>query len=87
MLCASVRCGHSAEEVNKAWSQISQHCPLLLVSTVVTLVLHTAHKLNELFKHHFLEPHAAICLFLCCVKTHSTTILRKMKLQWQLFLL
>ncbi|XP_051239093.1 Fanconi anemia group A protein isoform X2 [Dicentrarchus labrax] len=35
VLCASVRCGgRSAEEVNKAWTQISRHCPLLLVSTV-----------------------------------------------------
>nr|XP_046249117.1 Fanconi anemia group A protein isoform X2 [Scatophagus argus] len=34
MLSASVRCGRSAEEVNKAWSQISLRCPLLLVSTV-----------------------------------------------------
>ncbi|KAM8750465.1 Fanconi anemia group A protein isoform 3-T3 [Acanthopagrus schlegelii] len=34
VLCASVRCGRAAEEVNKAWSQISLHCPLLLVSTV-----------------------------------------------------
>ncbi|KAF3854348.1 hypothetical protein F7725_022403 [Dissostichus mawsoni] len=33
-LCASVRCGRSREEVNKAWSQISVHCPLLLLSTV-----------------------------------------------------
>ncbi|KAI9522012.1 hypothetical protein NQZ68_040474 [Dissostichus eleginoides] len=34
VLCASVRCGRSREEVNKAWSQISVHCPLLLLSTV-----------------------------------------------------
>ncbi|XP_041651372.1 Fanconi anemia group A protein isoform X2 [Cheilinus undulatus] len=34
VLCASVRCGRSREEVNRAWSQISLHCPLLLVSTV-----------------------------------------------------
>ncbi|XP_041795312.1 Fanconi anemia group A protein-like [Chelmon rostratus] len=34
VLCASARCGRSAEEVNKAWSQISLRCPLLLVSTV-----------------------------------------------------
>ncbi|XP_029289892.1 Fanconi anemia group A protein isoform X2 [Cottoperca gobio] len=34
VLCASVRCGRSGEEVNKAWSQISLRCPLLLVSTV-----------------------------------------------------
>ncbi|KAK5868019.1 hypothetical protein PBY51_012466 [Eleginops maclovinus] len=34
VLCASVRCGHSREEVNKAWSQISVHCPLLLLSTL-----------------------------------------------------
>ncbi|KAM9351947.1 Fanconi anemia group A protein [Symphorus nematophorus] len=34
VLCASVHCGHPAEEVNKAWSEISLHCPLLLVSTV-----------------------------------------------------
>ncbi|XP_056137246.1 Fanconi anemia group A protein [Lampris incognitus] len=31
---ASIRCGQSSGEVNKAWSQISLHCPLLLVSTV-----------------------------------------------------
>ncbi|XP_071767373.2 Fanconi anemia group A protein [Centroberyx gerrardi] len=34
VLSAGVRCGHSSEEVNKAWSQISLRCPLLLVSTV-----------------------------------------------------
>ncbi|XP_078114148.1 Fanconi anemia group A protein [Sander vitreus] len=34
VLCASVRCGRPQEEVNKAWSQISLRCPLLLVSTV-----------------------------------------------------
>lgn len=34
VLCASVHCGRASEEVNKAWSQISLHCPLLLVSTV-----------------------------------------------------
>ncbi|XP_029908824.1 Fanconi anemia group A protein isoform X2 [Myripristis murdjan] len=34
VLTAGVRCGRSSEEVNKAWSQISLHCPLLLVSTV-----------------------------------------------------
>ncbi|XP_059191150.1 Fanconi anemia group A protein isoform X2 [Centropristis striata] len=34
VLCASVRCGRSGEEVNKTWSKISLHCPLLLVSTV-----------------------------------------------------
>ncbi|XP_044047745.1 Fanconi anemia group A protein [Siniperca chuatsi] len=34
VLCASVRCGRSGEEVNRAWSQISLRCPLLLVSTV-----------------------------------------------------
>lgn len=39
LLCASVRCGHSAEAVNKAWSQISLRCPLLLVSTVVMFVI------------------------------------------------
>ncbi|XP_070828741.1 Fanconi anemia group A protein-like isoform X3 [Chaetodon trifascialis] len=33
VLCASARCGRSADEVNKAWSQISLRCPLLLVST------------------------------------------------------
>ncbi|XP_034391255.1 Fanconi anemia group A protein isoform X2 [Cyclopterus lumpus] len=30
---ASARCGRPGEEVNKAWSQISLRCPLLLVST------------------------------------------------------
>ncbi|XP_068169253.1 Fanconi anemia group A protein homolog isoform X2 [Antennarius striatus] len=34
VLCVSVRCERWAEEVNKAWSQISLRCPLLLVSTV-----------------------------------------------------
>uniref|UniRef100_UPI0037E8740A Fanconi anemia group A protein-like n=1 Tax=Semicossyphus pulcher TaxID=241346 RepID=UPI0037E8740A len=34
VLCASVRCEHSREEVNKVWSRISLHCPLLLVSAV-----------------------------------------------------
>nr|XP_033942702.1 Fanconi anemia group A protein-like isoform X2 [Pseudochaenichthys georgianus] len=34
VLCASVRCGRPREEVDKAWSQISVHCPLLLLSTV-----------------------------------------------------
>ncbi|KAL7401651.1 hypothetical protein ABVT39_002672 [Epinephelus coioides] len=34
VLCASVRCGRSGEEVNKAWTRISLRCPLLLVSTV-----------------------------------------------------
>ncbi|KAM3870011.1 LOW QUALITY PROTEIN: Fanconi anemia group A protein [Diretmus argenteus] len=34
VLTASARCGRSSEEVNKAWSQISLCCPLLLVSTV-----------------------------------------------------
>lgn len=34
VLCASVRCARPGEEVNKAWSQISLRCPLLLVSTV-----------------------------------------------------
>lgn len=33
VLYASVCCGQPTEEVNKAWSQISLHCPLLLVST------------------------------------------------------
>lgn len=55
VLCASVRCEHSAEEVNKAWSQISQRCPLLLVSAVVTFVVFPVNKLNECFKHHFPE--------------------------------
>lgn len=40
VLCASVRCAHPAEEVNKALSQISLCCPLLLVSTVVTFASH-----------------------------------------------
>ncbi|XP_070686694.1 Fanconi anemia group A protein homolog [Pempheris klunzingeri] len=34
VLCASVRCARSGEEVNRAWSQISLRCPLLLVSAV-----------------------------------------------------
>ncbi|XP_067445106.1 Fanconi anemia group A protein [Thunnus thynnus] len=34
VLCASVRCSGRSGEVNKAWSQISLHCPLLLLSTV-----------------------------------------------------
>uniref|UniRef100_A0A4W6EN85 Uncharacterized protein n=1 Tax=Lates calcarifer TaxID=8187 RepID=A0A4W6EN85_LATCA len=34
VLYASVRCRCPREEVNKAWSQISLHCPLLLTSTV-----------------------------------------------------
>ncbi|XP_040894604.1 Fanconi anemia group A protein isoform X2 [Toxotes jaculatrix] len=34
VLCASVCCGCPREEVNKAWSQIGLHCPLLLTSTV-----------------------------------------------------
>ncbi|KAM4618892.1 Fanconi anemia group A protein [Polymixia lowei] len=34
VLSASLGCGHSSGEVNKAWSQISLQCPLLLVSTV-----------------------------------------------------
>ncbi|XP_053175938.1 Fanconi anemia group A protein [Scomber japonicus] len=34
VLCASVRCCGRSGEVNKAWSQISLHCPLLLLSTV-----------------------------------------------------
>lgn len=43
VLCASVRCGgRSGEEVNKAWSQISLHCPLLLFSTAVLCPLLTA---------------------------------------------
>ncbi|KAM9854727.1 Fanconi anemia group A protein [Aulostomus maculatus] len=33
VLCASLRCGRSGENFNKAWSQISIHCPLLLLST------------------------------------------------------
>lgn len=40
VLCASVRCAHPAEEVNKALSQISLCCPLLLVSAVVTFASH-----------------------------------------------
>ncbi|XP_069384578.1 Fanconi anemia group A protein isoform X2 [Paralichthys olivaceus] len=34
VLSASVCCGRPTEEVNKAWSQISLHCPLLLTCTV-----------------------------------------------------
>ncbi|XP_026221305.1 Fanconi anemia group A protein isoform X2 [Anabas testudineus] len=34
VLYASVRCRYPREELNKAWSQISLHCPLLLLSTV-----------------------------------------------------
>ncbi|XP_035497465.2 Fanconi anemia group A protein [Scophthalmus maximus] len=34
VLCASVSCGRPREEVDKAWTQISVHCPLLLTSTV-----------------------------------------------------
>ncbi|XP_062245044.1 Fanconi anemia group A protein isoform X2 [Platichthys flesus] len=34
VLSASVSCGRPREEVNKAWSQISVHCPLLLTSAV-----------------------------------------------------
>ncbi|XP_029010104.1 Fanconi anemia group A protein-like [Betta splendens] len=34
LLCASVRCRSPGEELNKAWCQISLHCPLLLISTV-----------------------------------------------------
>lgn len=37
VLCASVQCGHPAEEVNKTMSQISLRCPLLLVSALVTV--------------------------------------------------
>ncbi|XP_075931811.1 Fanconi anemia group A protein isoform X2 [Anarhichas minor] len=33
VLCAGARCRQSREEVDKAWSQISLRCPLLLVST------------------------------------------------------
>ncbi|XP_054652028.1 Fanconi anemia group A protein-like [Dunckerocampus dactyliophorus] len=33
ILHASARCSHLGEEFNKTWSHISQHCPLLLVST------------------------------------------------------
>ncbi|XP_054589438.1 Fanconi anemia group A protein isoform X2 [Nothobranchius furzeri] len=32
LLCASVRCGRPAEEVNRCWSQMSGCCPLLVVS-------------------------------------------------------
>lgn len=42
VLCASVRCRCPMVELNNAWSQISAHCPLLLVSAVVLSVLHTA---------------------------------------------
>ncbi|XP_077423750.1 Fanconi anemia group A protein isoform X2 [Vanacampus margaritifer] len=34
VLCTSARCSLVAEEFNKAWSQITHQCPLLLVSTV-----------------------------------------------------
>ncbi|XP_071346052.1 Fanconi anemia group A protein [Trachinotus anak] len=34
VICASVCCGYPRTEVNKAWSQISLRCPLLLTSTV-----------------------------------------------------
>ncbi|XP_067356273.1 Fanconi anemia group A protein isoform X4 [Channa argus] len=34
VLCASVRCGYAVEELNKTWSQICLHCPLLVISTV-----------------------------------------------------
>ncbi|XP_034445145.1 Fanconi anemia group A protein isoform X2 [Hippoglossus hippoglossus] len=34
VLSASVSCGRPREEVNKAWTQISVHCPLLLTSAV-----------------------------------------------------
>ncbi|XP_039892230.1 Fanconi anemia group A protein isoform X2 [Simochromis diagramma] len=34
LLGASVRCGQPRYEVNKAWSQISVQCPVLLISTV-----------------------------------------------------
>ncbi|KAF3689254.1 Fanconi anemia group A protein [Channa argus] len=30
----SVRCGYAVEELNKTWSQICLHCPLLVISTV-----------------------------------------------------
>ncbi|XP_008291818.1 Fanconi anemia group A protein [Stegastes partitus] len=33
LLCASLRCERPDEEFNRAWSQISLSCPLLLVST------------------------------------------------------
>ncbi|KAG8012883.1 Fanconi anemia group A protein, partial [Nibea albiflora] len=33
VLCAGVRCGRPADEVNRSWCQISLRCPLLLVST------------------------------------------------------
>ncbi|XP_077451567.1 Fanconi anemia group A protein isoform X3 [Stigmatopora argus] len=35
ILCGSARCSNVAEEFNKIWSEISHHCPLLLVSTVL----------------------------------------------------
>ncbi|XP_028287387.1 Fanconi anemia group A protein [Parambassis ranga] len=34
LLFAGIRCGRPGEEVDRAWSQISDRCPLLLVSTV-----------------------------------------------------
>ncbi|CAJ1057023.1 Fanconi anemia group A protein-like isoform X2 [Xyrichtys novacula] len=34
LLCSSVHCGRPREEFSRAWSQISLHCPLLLISTV-----------------------------------------------------
>ncbi|XP_060933342.1 Fanconi anemia group A protein [Limanda limanda] len=34
VLSASVSCGRPREEVNTAWTQISVHCPLLLISAV-----------------------------------------------------
>ncbi|KAM7414081.1 hypothetical protein PAMA_019076 [Pampus argenteus] len=34
VLCAGVRCCGRSGEINTAWSQISLHCPLLLLSTV-----------------------------------------------------
>ncbi|KAM3609711.1 uncharacterized protein V6R79_019071 [Siganus canaliculatus] len=34
IFCSSARCGRSAEEVNRTWSQISLCCPLLLVSAM-----------------------------------------------------
>lgn len=42
LVCASMRCAHPAAEVNKALSQISRQCPLLLVSTMVMVVLQSA---------------------------------------------
>lgn len=47
VLYASVRCGCPCEELNKAWSEISLHCPLLLVSTVVPSVPHTTTELSD----------------------------------------